>query len=152
MSNKVNRRTFVKLTGAAGLISATEAPSFSSNTVSQGSSTRAADAGREFPRDFIWGTATASYQVEGAVKEDGRGPSIWDTFSHTPGKVVNNATGDVANDHYHLYKTDVQLMKALGVKAYRFLDRVAARVSQRRWTTESERTRFLQPVGRRVAR
>ena len=69
---------------------------------------------------FIWGTATASYQVEGAVKEDGRGPSIWDTFSHTPGKVVSNATGDVANDHYHLYKGDVQLMKALGAKAYRF--------------------------------
>jgi beta-glucosidase len=68
----------------------------------------------------LWGTATASYQIEGAVKEDGRGPSIWDTFSHTPGKVVNNANGDVANDHYHLYKSDVQLMKALGAKAYRF--------------------------------
>jgi beta-glucosidase len=77
-------------------------------------------ADREFPRGFIWGTATASYQIEGAVKEDGRGPSIWDTFSHTPGKVVNNANGDVANDHYHLYKSDIQLMKALGAKAYRF--------------------------------
>ncbi|HEX2267884.1 MAG TPA: family 1 glycosylhydrolase, partial [Pyrinomonadaceae bacterium] len=54
------------------------------------------------------------------VKEDGRGPSIWDTFSLTPGKVVNNANGDVANNHYHLYKGDVQLMKALGAKAYRF--------------------------------
>jgi beta-glucosidase len=54
------------------------------------------------------------------VKEDGRGPSVWDTFSHTPGKVVNNANGDVADDHYHLYKQDVQLMKALGVKTYRF--------------------------------
>jgi beta-glucosidase len=62
----------------------------------------------------------ASYQVEGAVAEDGRLPSIWDTFSHTPGKVANNATGDVADDHYHRYKDDVQLMKALGVKAYRF--------------------------------
>jgi beta-glucosidase len=120
LSKEFNRRTFVKLTGAAGLVSATELPSLGSNTMSQGSVTRPADAGREFPRGFIWGTATASYQVEGAVKEDGRGPSIWDTFSHTPGKVVNNATGDVANDHYHLYKSDVQLMKALGVKAYRF--------------------------------
>ncbi|MCA1576737.1 MAG: beta-glucosidase [Acidobacteria bacterium] len=121
MSKKVNRRTFVKLTGAAGLVSATEMPSLGgSNTVPQGSSARSGDALRDFPRGFIWGTATASYQIEGAVKEDGRGPSIWDTFSHTPGKVVNNATGDVANDHYHLYKTDVQLMKALGVKAYRF--------------------------------
>jgi beta-glucosidase len=120
LSKKVNRRTFVKLTGAAGLVSATELPSLGSHAVPQGSSTRSGDALREFPRGFIWGTATASYQIEGAVKEDGRGPSIWDTFSHTPGKVVNNATGDVANDHYHLYKTDVQLMKSLGVKAYRF--------------------------------
>lgn len=75
---------------------------------------------RTFPKGFVWGTATAAYQVEGAVKEDGRGPSIWDTFSHTPGNVVNNATGDVADDHYHLYKGDVQLMKALGVRACRF--------------------------------
>jgi len=76
--------------------------------------------GREFPKGFLWGSATASYQVEGAVNEDGRGPSIWDTFSHIPGKVVNDATGDVADDHYHRYKEDVQLMKSLGVKAYRF--------------------------------
>src|SRR5678815_258435 len=78
------------------------------------------DALRAFPQGFIWGTATASYQIEGAVKEDGRGPSIWDTFSHTPGKVNSNSNGDVANDHYHRYKEDVQLMKSLGVKAYRF--------------------------------
>ncbi len=77
-------------------------------------------AAREFPKGFLWGSATASYQVEGAVNEDGRAPSIWDTFSHTPGKVANNSTGDVANDHYHRYKEDVQLMKSLGVKAYRF--------------------------------
>ncbi len=66
------------------------------------------------------GTATAAYQVEGAAKEDGRGASIWDTFSHTPGKVKNGDTGDVADDHYHRYKEDVQLMKALGVRGYRF--------------------------------
>src|SRR5205085_3322036 len=84
---------------------------------------RTADAGpahRRFPDGFLWGTATASYQVEGAAGEDGRGPSIWDTFSHTPGKVVNNSTGDIADDHYHRYKEDVQLMKSLGVKSYRF--------------------------------
>src|ERR1043166_1958564 len=97
----------------------TELPSLGSNTAPQTRSTPNY-SGREFPRGFIWGTATASYQVEGAVKEDGRGPSIWDTFSHTPGKVNSNSTGDVANDHYHLYKSDVQMMKALGVKAYRF--------------------------------
>jgi beta-glucosidase len=76
--------------------------------------------GREFPKGFLWGSATASYQVEGAVNEDGRGPTIWDTFSHIPGNVVNNATGDVADDHYHRYKEDVQLMKSMGVKSYRF--------------------------------
>jgi beta-glucosidase len=75
---------------------------------------------REFPKSFLWGSATASYQVEGAVNEDGRGPSIWDTFSHRPGRVVENATGDVADDHYHRYKEDIQLMKSLGVKSYRF--------------------------------
>ena len=121
MSKKVSRRTFAKVAGAAALASAAELPALGSTLKPQGNTAAAqGDALRAFPPGFIWGTATASYQVEGAVKEDGRGPSIWDTFSHTPGKVVENATGDVANDHYHLYKGDVQLMKALGVKAYRF--------------------------------
>ncbi len=75
---------------------------------------------RTFPQGFLWGTATASYQIEGAAREDGRGESIWDRFSQTPGKVVNGDTGDVACDHYHLYKQDIQLMKSLGVSAYRF--------------------------------
>ena len=69
---------------------------------------------------FLWGTATASYQIEGAVREDGRGPSIWDTFSHTPGRVRDGHTGDVACDHYHRYAEDVALMAGLGVNAYRF--------------------------------
>jgi beta-glucosidase len=73
-----------------------------------------------FPDGFIWGTATAAYQIEGAVAEDGRTPSIWDTFSHTPGKVVGGATGDVADDHYHRYADDVALMARLGIGAYRF--------------------------------
>src|SRR4026209_1077473 len=120
MSTNVTRRTFVKVAGASTLVAATELPSFGSNAAPQSGAATQSSGGRDFPRDFFWGTATASYQVEGAVKEDGRGPSIWDTFSHTPGKVVNNATGDVANDHYHLYKSDVQLMKSLCVKAYRF--------------------------------
>lgn len=73
-----------------------------------------------FPKDFLWGVATASYQIEGAVDAGGRGPSIWDTFSHTPGKVENGETGDVACDHYHRYAEDVDLMAELGIKAYRF--------------------------------
>src|SRR6056297_295037 len=73
-----------------------------------------------FPESFLWGVATASYQVEGAVKEGGRAPSIWDVFSHTPGKTAHGHTGDTACDQYHLYETDIALMKKLGVHAYRF--------------------------------
>ncbi|MFC8263655.1 GH1 family beta-glucosidase [Streptomyces sp. NPDC057291] len=73
-----------------------------------------------FPTGFVWGAATAAYQVEGAAAEGGRTPSIWDTFSHTPGKVLGGDTGDVAADHYHRYRDDVALMKELGLKAYRF--------------------------------
>ncbi len=73
-----------------------------------------------FPDSFLWACATASYQVEGAAAEDGRGPSVWDTFAHTEGRVRNNDHGDVACDQYHRYAEDVQLMKWLGVKAYRF--------------------------------
>jgi beta-glucosidase len=80
----------------------------------------AASAARSFPDGFLWGTATASYQIEGAVQEDGRGPSIWDTFSHTPGKTYEGETGDVACDHYHRMTEDVVLMAALGLRAYRF--------------------------------
>ena len=72
-----------------------------------------------FPPDFRWGCATAAYQIEGAVKEDGRGPTDWDIFSHTPGKVFGNANGDVACDSYHRYREDTQLLKNLGVKNYR---------------------------------
>ena len=73
-----------------------------------------------FPAGFVWGTATSSYQIEGAVNEDGRGRSIWDDFAHTPGKTKDGGTGDVAVDHYHRYPDDIALMKSLGVKAYRF--------------------------------
>jgi beta-glucosidase len=74
----------------------------------------------QFPKDMKWGTATASYQIEGAVKEDGRGPSIWDTFSHAPGNVKNGENGDVACDSYHRYKEDIEIMKELGIDTYRF--------------------------------
>jgi beta-glucosidase len=74
---------------------------------------------REFPKGFVWGCATAAYQIEGAANEDGRKPSIWDVFAHTPGKIHNGDTGDVADDSYHLFKEDTRLMKDLGVAAYR---------------------------------
>jgi beta-glucosidase len=77
-------------------------------------------AARRFPTGFFWGTATSAYQIEGAWNEDGKGPSIWDTFAHTPGKIANGDTGDVANDHYHRYEEDVALMKDIGATAYRF--------------------------------
>ncbi len=73
-----------------------------------------------FPTDFVWGAATASYQIEGAVAEDGRGPSIWDTFAHTPGKIADGTNGDVAVDHYHRYAEDIALLASLGMNAYRF--------------------------------
>ncbi|CAM5534045.1 GH1 family beta-glucosidase [Streptomyces hirsutus] len=73
-----------------------------------------------FPPAFLWGSATSAYQIEGAVREDGRTPSIWDTFSHTPGKTAGGDTGDIANDHYHRYRDDVAMMADLGLDAYRF--------------------------------
>jgi beta-glucosidase len=74
----------------------------------------------QFPDSFRWGTATASYQIEGAADEDGRGKSIWDTFCATPGKVKNNDSGAVACDHYHRYPEDVELLRSMGVNSYRF--------------------------------
>jgi beta-glucosidase len=79
-----------------------------------------ADGAMPFPEGFTWGAATAAYQIEGAVRADGRGPSVWDTFSHTPGKVRGGDTGDIACDSYHRYREDVALMASLGLGAYRF--------------------------------
>jgi beta-glucosidase len=74
----------------------------------------------EFGPSFAWGVATSAYQIEGAAREDGRGPSIWDTFSHTPGKISDGSSGDVACDHYHRFAADVELIAAMKIKAYRF--------------------------------
>jgi beta-glucosidase len=73
-----------------------------------------------FPADFVWGASTSSYQIEGAANEDGRGPSVWDVFSHSPGRVKNGDTGDVACDHYHRWREDIDLLAGGGFKAYRF--------------------------------
>lgn len=75
---------------------------------------------RAFPTGFQWGAATAAYQIEGAVAEDGRGPSIWDTFSHQPGRILRGDNGDIACDHYHRWKQDLDLLVQLGVDSYRF--------------------------------
>jgi len=74
----------------------------------------------QFPKEFVWGAATAAYQLEGAAWEDGRGECIWDRFCRQPGKVANFDSGDVACDHYHRYEEDVDLMADLGIQSYRF--------------------------------
>lgn len=74
----------------------------------------------QFPENFIWGVATAAYQIEGAVEEDGRQPSVWDSFCATPGRILNGDTGAIACDHYHRYEADIRLMASLGIKHYRF--------------------------------
>ena len=75
---------------------------------------------QSFPADFIWGCATAAYQIEGAAQTDGRGPSVWDTFSHSPGRVALDQNGDVAVDHYHRYEEDIRCLQWLGARGYRF--------------------------------
>ena len=80
----------------------------------------AAVGDRAFPANFLWGAATAAYQIEGAVREDGRGTSIWDTFSHTPGRVRGGDTGDIACDFYHRWESDLDLLAAIGLNAFRF--------------------------------
>ncbi len=94
------------------------------------------------PAGFRLAAATAAYQIEGAHDEDGRGPSIWDTFSHTPGRTLGGATGDTACDHYHRYREDVALLRGLGVDSYRFsiagaacCPRAPVRSTTRAWTS-----------------
>ena len=77
-------------------------------------------AALRFPRDFLWGAATSAFQIEGALQADGRGESIWDRFSHTPGKIANGDHADIACDHFHRYPEDVALMRELGLATYRF--------------------------------
>jgi beta-glucosidase len=72
-----------------------------------------------FSKNFVWGAATASYQIEGAAREDGKGLSVWDVFCQKAGNIWNNQSGDIACDHYHRYKEDVSLMKQIGLHAYR---------------------------------
>ena len=109
MSLSFSRRTLARLLGASAASASLPALAQSPRP-----------APRTFPEGFLWGSATASYQVEGAVHEDGRGPSIWDTFAHTPGKTFHGDTGDVADDFYHRFPEDIRLMQSLGLKSFRF--------------------------------
>jgi beta-glucosidase len=113
MKNLTRRRFGKTLAGAAAV-------TFASASLPRIAFADLAKAGLlQFPPNFLWGCATAAYQIEGAVSEDGRKPSVWDTFSHTPGKTFQGQTGDVADNSYHLYKEDVKLLKNLGVGGYR---------------------------------
>lgn len=114
MSDRVSRRQFAKIAGlsAAGMTAPLE--------LADAMSAAAPRSAGGFPQNFLWGTATSAYQVEGAVDEDGRGTSIWDKFVRIPGKIEDGTTGDRANEHYHRYKDDIALIRELGCKAYRF--------------------------------
>ena len=111
--HELTRRQFGKAVAATAALAGAGLPELALGQAQPHSSERS------FPQGFLWGCATAAYQIEGGVHEGGRGPSIWDTFSHTPGKTFNGDTGDVADDSYHLYKDDVKLLKNLGVSGCR---------------------------------
>lgn len=119
MFNKISRRNFARLIGGSSALLCLPGESAASNFAAPPAAVPSGGA-RTFPESFLWGSATASYQVEGAVHEDGRGTTIWDTFSHTPGKTHNGDTGDVADDFFHRYRADIPLMKEMGLASFRF--------------------------------
>jgi beta-glucosidase len=118
--NRLSRRHFARIAGWSALGISTKSAESGQTGASKENRVPDRSLAAGFPSGFLWGTATSAYQIEGAVNEDGRGPSIWDRYAHIPGKIADRSNADVANDGYHLYKDDVQLMKALGAKAYRF--------------------------------
>jgi beta-glucosidase len=123
MDAMMKRRTFLQGTAGMG-ITAMAASGPLTHLAKADSLATAADIDNlalpKLPKGFIWGSSTSAYQIEGAVKVDGRGPSIWDVFAHQPGRIANGDTGDIACDHYHLYAEDVDLMAQGGLQAYRF--------------------------------
>jgi beta-glucosidase len=129
----LTRREFAHSALLAGVAAALPAGLFSACSVSSNAARTAASAATvsharqldttseiSFPSNFFWGAATAAYQIEGAWKEDGKGESIWDRFSHTPGKIKNGDTGDVACDSYHRWREDIALLRAMNLTSYRF--------------------------------
>ena len=119
MSTHLTRRNFAKGAGAAAL-GMTAPSAVSAQTSTESPPKPAQGAAATFPDGFAWGVATSAFQIEGAVREDGGGASIWDTYTHTPGKIRKGDNADIANDHYHRYRDDVRLMREMGVKTYRF--------------------------------
>ena len=115
LPHRISRRTFAHLGGATAIAAALPVR----NSALTAPAAAPGNA-LSFPSGFLWGSATASYQVEGAVHEDGRGATVWDTFSHTAGKTHNGDTGDVSTDSYHRFPEDIALMKDLGLKTCRF--------------------------------
>ena len=109
----------IKWAGAGALAASPAVPASAKPTPHAAGEQPSSRLGK-LPPDFLWGAATSAYQIEGAWNEDGKGESIWDRFAHTDGKIRNGDTGDVALDHYHRFKDDVQQIKALGARAYRF--------------------------------
>jgi beta-glucosidase len=114
----ISRRTFGRLLGLSA--SGAALPASASSVGLSRPESEVASAGRSFPKGFLWGTATSSYQVEGAPEAEGRGLSIWDTFSRVKANTYTGDNGDVADDHFHRYREDVAIMRGLGVKAYEF--------------------------------
>jgi beta-glucosidase len=108
------------------------------------------EANVSFPKDFLWGTATAAFQMEGAWNEDGKGESIWDRFSHTQGKIRGGATADVACDDYHRFKEDNGIVKQLNLQSYRFPS-LATHSANRNGRGQPEEYRPLLKTGRHPA-
>jgi len=126
---RLTRRHFLSKALSAGAVAALPPAFFSACSVSKAGTTNSSrvparqfqlPSEAAFPRGFFWGTATASYQIEGAWKEDGKGESIWDRFAHTPGKIKNGDTADMACDSYHRWREDLALMQAMNLNSYRF--------------------------------
>jgi len=114
----LTRRQFTQTVAAAAALGASSGPATAARA--RGVPSAPPTHTLAFPNGFLWGCATSAYQIEGAVNEDGRGPSIWDTFAHAAGRTANGDNGDVADDSYHRYPEDVSLLRQLGAKAYRF--------------------------------
>src|ERR1700755_260180 len=117
MLKGLTRRGFLGVSAATAVATASAG---SVKAAGKPGSGKGDDKGAPFPKGFVWGAATAAYQVEGAAAEDGKGPSVWDVFCKKPGATFEGNTGDVACDHYHRYKDDIALLKTLGAKSYRF--------------------------------
>src|SRR6266480_4705934 len=120
MSTNPTRRRLAKVASSDALETTAAPSSVPTQTSAESQPKPVQKIAARFPEGFCWGVATSAFQIEGAVKEDGRGASIWDTYTRTSRKIKNGDNADVANDHYHRYKDDVRLMQDMGVKAYRF--------------------------------